>query len=394
MHYWLIVSILLAYLTTTATAAPSFNDVEISEAAAFYKYGEHVLFQAQIQPVENIKHVFLFIQSSGQSTRIEPVTLDENGGAILEYDARQFPLRPFARTQYWYRIILQDDSEITSQKFSFDYIDNRFDWKTLENGRFRVNWYSGDLEFGQEILDVSEISLQAAHQLLPIETSFPIQVFVYASAGDLQDALQLSDQSWVAGHASTDLGVILLSIPTGIQQRVELERQLPHEMVHLMQYELVKDRYQAMPIWLLEGMASLAELYPNPEYDRVLQKAIDNKSLLSMEALCAAFPREASGAFLSYAQSASFVRFIHQNYGTSGLKNLMLQYQDGLGCSEGAQAALGSSLQQLENRWHMEALKINVQMLALQNLAPYILILLLVTVPPAAAALFTRKKSR
>jgi ABC-type uncharacterized transport system permease subunit len=140
-------------------------------------------------------------------------------------------------------------------------------------------------------------------------------------------------------------------------------------------------------------MASLAELYPNPEYERVLQKAIDNKSLLPMEALCPAFPREASGAFLSYAQSASFVRFIHQNYGTSGLKNLMLHYQDGLGCSEGAQAALGSSLQQLENRWHMEALKINVQVLALQNLAPYILILLLVTVPPAAAALFTRKKA-
>jgi hypothetical protein len=393
MHYWLIVSILLAYLTTTATAAPSFNDVEISEAAAFYQYGEHVLFQAQIQPVEKVKHVFLFIQSSGQSTRIEPITLDENGGAILEYDARQFPLRPFARIQYWYRIILQDDSEITSQKYSFDYIDNRFDWKTLENDRFRVNWYTGDLEFGQEILDVSEISLQAAHQLLPIETSFPIQVFVYASAGDLQEALQLSDQSWVAGHASTDLGVILLSIPNGIQQRVELERQLPHEMVHLMQYELVKDRYQAIPIWLLEGMASLAELYPNPEYERVLQKGIDNKSLLSMEALCTAFPREASGAFLSYAQSASFVRFIHQNYGTSGLTNLMLQYQDGLGCSEGVQAALGSSLQQLENRWHMEALKINVQMLALQNLAPYIVILLLVTVPPAAAALFTRKKA-
>jgi hypothetical protein len=257
MHYWLIVSILLANLLTAATAAPSFNNVEISQAAAFYEYGEHVLFQAQIQPVENVKHVFLFIQSSGQSTRVEPVTLDENGGAILEYNARQFPLRPFARIHYWYRIILQDDSEITSTKYSFDYIDNRFEWKTLENDRFRVNWYTGDLEFGQEILDVSEISLQSANQLLPVETTFPIQVYVYASAGDLQDALQLSDQSWVAGHASTDLGVILLSIPNGIQQRVELERQLPHEMAHLMQYELVKDHYPSMP-YLAVGRNGIA----------------------------------------------------------------------------------------------------------------------------------------
>jgi hypothetical protein len=394
MQPWLIAFILLANLISPATAAQLATEIEISQAAAFYEYGEKVVFQAQLEPAENIKHVFLFIQSAGQSTRIEAVTVDENGGAIYEYDARQFPLRPFARTDFWYRIILTDDSEITSQKFSFDYIDNRFQWQRLENDRFIVNWYSGDIEFGQEILDVAEISLQTANKYLPVENTYPIHLYVYASAGDLQKGLQLINQAWIAGHASPDLGVILISIPNGIQQRIELERQLPHELVHLMQYQLVQESYQSMPVWLLEGMASLAELYPNPEYERVLQKAIDNNALLPVETLCSAFPREASGAFLSYAQSASFVRFLHQKYGTSGLKSLMLHYQDGLGCSEGAQAALGSSLQQLENRWQMEALGINVQALAWQNLTPYFLILLLAMLPPAAAAVFARRKHR
>jgi hypothetical protein len=392
MHLWLIVSIFLANLIIPATAAPPSIDIEISQVAAFYEYGEKVVFQAQIHPVENIKHVFLFIQSVGQSTRVEAVTLDENGGVIHEYDTSQFPLRPFARTEYWYRIILTDGTEITSQKYSFDYIDNRFDWQNLTNERFNVHWYSGGIEFGQEILDVSETGLQAATTYMPVDHPYPIQVYVYASAADLQKALQLSNQSWVAGHASTDLGVILVSIPSGLQQRIELERQLPHELVHLMQYQFVGDRYPSMPLWLLEGMASLAELYPNPEYERVLQKAIDNQSLLSIEALCTAFPREASGAFLSYAQSASFVRFLHQKFGTSGLKSLMLEYQDGLGCSEGAQAALGSSLQQLESRWQMEALRMDIHTLAWQNLAPYLIILVLVIISPAAAAVFMRRK--
>jgi hypothetical protein len=394
MHPWLIVFILLANLISPATAAQPLTEIEISQAVAFYEYGEKVIFQAQIEPVENVQHVFLFIQSAGQSTRIEAITLDQNGGAIYEYDARQFPLRPFARTDFWFRIILTDESEFTSQKFSFDYIDNRFEWQTLQDDRFIINWYAGDIEFGQEILDVAEISLQTANKYLPVESVFPINIYVYASAGDLQKGLQLINQAWIAGHASPDLGVILISIPNGIQQRIELERQLPHELVHLMQYQLVQESYHSMPVWLLEGMASLAELYPNPEYERVLQKAIDNQALLPIETLCSAFPREASGAFLSYAQSASFVRFLHQKYGTSGLKSLMLYYQDGLGCSEGAQAALGSSLQQLESRWQMEALGINLQFLAWQNLAPYFLILLLAMLPPAAAAVFARRKHR
>jgi hypothetical protein len=392
MHLWLIVSILLAYLTVPATAAPPRIEVEISQAAAFYEYGEKVVFQAQVQPVDEIRHIFLFIQSAGQSTRIESITPDEDGGIIHEYDARQFPLRPFARVDFWFRIILMDDTEITSQKYFFDYMDNRFDWQNLQNERFSVYWYSGDLEFGQEILDVSEIGLQSANNYIPVDHPSPIQVYVYASAGDLQQALQLSSQSWVAGHASTDLGVILVSIPNGIHQRIELERQLPHELVHLNQYQFVQAGYRSIPVWLLEGMASLAELYPNPEYERVLQKAVDTQSLLPLETLCSAFPREASGAFLSYAQSASFVRFLHQKYGTSGLKSLMLHYQDGLGCSEGAQAALGTPLQQLENRWQMEVLRINVHALAWQNLLPYFLLLLLATAPPAAAAIFARRK--
>jgi hypothetical protein len=390
MRLWLIVSILLANLTAPAPTAST--EIEVSQTAVFYEYGEKIIFQAQISPVDQIKHVFLFIQSVGQSTRIEPVTYDTTGGIIHEYDARQFPLRPFARTDYWYRIILEDDFEFTSTKYSFDYIDNRFDWQVLQNERFLARWYAGGLEFGQEIIDVAETSLQSAYRYLPVEPAFPIQIYVYASASDLQQALNLSSQSWIAGHASTDLGVILISIPDGIQRRVELERQLPHEFVHLIQYALVGDHYHTMPVWLLEGMASLAELYPNPEYERVLKKAVEEQSLMPFENLCTVFPREASGAFLAYAQSASFVRYLHQKHGTSGLKSLMLQYQDGLGCSEGVQAVYGLSLLQLESQWQMEALRINLHALAWNNLAPYLLILLLAMLPPAAAAIFIRKK--
>jgi hypothetical protein len=390
MHFWLIVSILLANLT--APAPTTSMEVEVSQAAVFYDYGEKIVFQAQVSPVDQIKHIFLFIQPVGQSTRIEPVTYDANGGIIHEYDARQFPLRPFARTEYWYRIILEDDNEFTSAKFSFDYIDNRFDWQVLQNERFMVRWYGRGLDFGQEIMDVAQTSLQSAYLLLPVEPSFPIQIYVYSSASDLQQAMNLSSRSWIAGHASTDLGVILISIPDGTQQRMELERQLPHELVHLIQYALVGDHYNTMPVWLLEGMASLAELYPNPEYERVLKKAVDEQSLMPFENLCAVFPREASGAFLAYAQSASFVRYLHQKHGTSGLKTLMLHYQDGLGCSEGVQAAFGLTLLQLESQWRMETLRINLHALAWSNLAPYVLILLLAMLPPAAAAFYLRRK--
>jgi hypothetical protein len=216
--------------------------------------------------------------------------------------------------------------------------------------------------------------VQQAQTLLKADPPAPVRLYAYTSASDLQTALQMTSQPWVSGHASPELGIILVSIPAGPEKTLELERQIPHEIMHLIQYQVMGSSYTQQPVWLVEGMASLAELYPNPEYSRVLDTTAKNQQLLPFSSLCTSFPREANGAFQAYAQSESFVRFIQRKYGLSGLRNLMAQYQNGMGCEEGVSAALGVSLNQLEYRWQQEALGVNVSGLVLSNLSPYLIL--------------------
>ena len=69
-----------------------------------------------------------------------------------------------------------------------------------------------------------------------------------------------------------------------------METLIPHELAHVMLYRNVGEGYASLPVWLSEGIASLAELYPNPDYDQALSIASQNGSLLSIEELCDTFP--------------------------------------------------------------------------------------------------------
>jgi Peptidase MA superfamily len=394
MRLWLIFWLLLGHLAIPDNRAVSQTTVEISNVSVIYAFGEQAIFQAKIHSKIPIQQTFLFLLPEGQSTRIVNITLDNQGQTNLPYDLKSNPLRPYARVAYWYRVTTADGSVFESQKYSFDYIDNRFKWQNLDDNNFQINWYSRDLSFGQDALNQAEAGLLSAEKYITVAPSSAIKIYIYNSASDLQSALQIGQQSWVAGETSPDLRVVLISIPTGPDQNLEMERQIPHEITHVLQYQVAGPAYQQLPTWLVEGTASIAELYPDPDYQVALNKASAAGTLLPIETLCASFPRDASNAYLAYAESASFVRMIHENYGSSGIQSLMKKYQDGMGCNEGATAALGSSLQQLQLVWKQEMLGVDSRAVAWQNMLPYLVILLLLLAVALVSILRLSHKSK
>jgi hypothetical protein len=310
--------------------------------------------------------------------------LSLEGDNLLQYNYQltNSPLRPFANVSYWYHLVLADGGTFDSPHYSFQYDDNRYPWQTLQDSNLRLHWYAGDDAFGQAAFDAARAGYQGIQSLFPVNDSQPVDIYVYASATDVQDALSLGGSSWVGGHASPDLGVALVSIPPGEAQSIEMERQIPHELAHILLYRLTGSAYAYLPTWLLEGLASQAELYPNGNYAQVLNLAVENDSLLDIANLCGPFPADASGATLAYAESDSFVRFLHDTYGTSGLQALIQAYSDGLACDPGAQHALGSPLTQLDLQWQQSVLGTNVNGLALANLLPYLALLGIVLLIP------------
>jgi hypothetical protein len=261
-------------------------------------------------------------------------------------------------------------------------VDDRFNWQTLESGPLKVHWYQGDASFGQAALNTAQAGLESTARLIPPNLEEPIEIFVYANADDLRGALISGNENWVAGHADPALGVVMVVVEPGAEQRITMEQRIPHELMHVMLYRNVGVGYKNIPAWLREGTATLAEIYPNADYDRVLAEAATGNQLIPLNDLCTSFPAEAGRAFLAYAESRSFTDFLYDAYGSTGLQNLVRFYADGVDCERGPERAFGVSLASLERQWHSSSLGQNAFLSALQNNAPYLVLLCLVLIIP------------
>jgi hypothetical protein len=389
MHPWLLLILILANNLLPARPAQA----DITDLGVTYVFGDNLSFKARVFTIDPIQDVFLFIQPEGLDSMTEKMSLSAQGDLAYLFDLHQKPLPPFSKISYWYRVVFADGSQEESGKKVFTYEDNHFTWQKLEQDGFQVSWVTGDLAFGQTALNTAKAGLESAHKYLPGDPPSPLRVFIYPNSEDLQAALQASQVTWIAGHANPKLGIIMVTISPGLEQRMEMERQIPHEIMHMVESQTAGDGYTRLPTWLTEGTASLAEIYPNPDFQRSLAKAAESGTLIPLNLLCNGFSHEASSAFLSYAESASFVRFLSERFGSTGLQTLIKKYQDGLSCSEGVQAAFGQSFEQLDERWKQEVLGINAQVVAWKNLSPYLLLSLLLLLPPIGLGVWHRRKS-
>jgi hypothetical protein len=393
MQPWKLLFLFLAQLFLPLVS-PTAGSVELSNVQVSYQYGQQITFQADLKSTQTIKEAYLVLLPQGQAVQLQPILLTSPDQLSVIYDLQQNPLAPFSTLQYWFRFIFPDNSEYNSPAQSLKYVDNRFTWQSASNGVFEANWVQGDQTFGQAVLNVAAEGLQSALAILPVAPPQPLQIYVYSSAADLQSALQMTTQPWVAGHASPEIGVILISIKPGPEALLELQRQLPHEILHILQYRQLGEKYWKIPTWLIEGMASAAEQQPDPDYQRAIERAVQQNNLIPLSTLCGPFPVEASSAYLAYAQSNSLVRYLIKTYGASSLGNLLAQYQDGRGCEEGVQAVYKLSLTQLDNQWREQALGYNPTQSFFKSLSPYLLIAGVLFLPALIAGVVVNRKNK
>lgn len=358
-------------------------------------FGQSITFTANIKSTLPIQQAsLLFREVNEEITRVETLQIGENGLVSFTYDATQNAFAPFSWVVFWFQATLSDGATYTSDPIQFQYYDDRFPWRQTKQVNVTINWYAGDDAFGAAALDAAGAGILAMRDFIPISFDEPIDIYIYSNVTDLQNTLLLGGNEWVGAHAHPDLGVVLVAIPPSSTQFVEMETKIPHELAHVMLYRALGENYQRQPAWLIEGIASMVELYPNPDYARAMQIASDNDTLIPFIDLCASFPVDAGSAYLAYAQSQSFVTYIRDSFGTSGLSRLMSAYSEGFNCELGATQALGVPLSQLDIRWRETVLGQNVAGVAARNLLPFLLLMALVLVVPLWSAIDLLRQRR
>jgi len=163
---------------------------------------------------------------------------------------------------YWFEVALTNGQVLKSERSSLYYEDNRFNWSERASENFRVYWYEGDDAFARACWIVAALGLENIQKYLPLNLSEPVEIYAYTDAQEMRAALQTLSKSWVGAHTDPYLGVMVVSLPRGPEQRLEMERQIPHELMHLLLYQWLKNGYGNLPAWLNEGLASVADFTP------------------------------------------------------------------------------------------------------------------------------------
>jgi len=360
------------------------------DSHATYQFGEQITFSAQLKSPLQIQQANIVINVEAQGvTQVQPVEFTD-GQAEYRFDTRQNLVRPFSFVRWYYELTLSDGSRLQSDSFSMRYDDNRFSWQRLESGLLRVLWTQGDSTFGQNAMNAAQSGLQVIENIMPIDLAQPVDIYIYAAQNDLA---ALGVGAWAAGHANPALGVVMVVIEPGASQSLTMEQRIPHELMHVMLYRQIGAGYGQLPAWLNEGVATLAEINPNADYDRALSAAGDRNAFIPIADLCASFPADFAQAFLAYAEARSFTTYLRDTYGAPALLELAKAYAGGVDCDNGVQRVLGTPLSQLDANWRESALGQNTLGVAVRKLFPYLVLLgLLIIVPLIAGMSAARQK--
>ncbi len=348
---WLILMSLVLAIAIPGAAVLAQDPPSVTNNEVIYSFASALEISANINVIPAPAKIYIILKPDGQVSRQIKLTAQSDGRVVLTHDLSQDPLRPFSRVYYWYQFEMPDGSMSTSPSFWFDYVDNRYQWKLLTSKLFEVYWTGEDAAFGQKVMDIASSGLEKSTTILPVAPKLPIRIYVYPDINALQDTLSLSHQKWVSGHASPELGVVLISDGADQSNFIDLERQIPHELMHILQYQLTGDAYQQAPAWLLEGLAVTAQSYPNPDDDRILTTAVKNDSLIPLGSMCRSLPIDANGAAVGYAQSSKIVEYLKDRFGSQVFVKMLQSSIAGVSCEQNLVNNTDLSSEQLLTAW-------------------------------------------
>jgi len=84
---------------------------------------------------------------------------------------------------------------------------------------------------------------------------------------------------------------------------------------------------------------------------------------------------------LAYAESTSFTWYLLGAYGTPGIEELISAYADGLGCDQGVEAALESTLAELERDWRRINFNESPLRSSIEGVLPWMIIFVTILLP-------------
>ncbi len=349
----LIICLLLSILSPVLVQAQS--GLAILDSSAQAEFPSSLSFNLSAQSDVNITEIRLryTVDRAGFAQVTSEVYIEFAPATTVDVDwtwdmRKTGGLPPGAGVDYWWAV--EDASggrtETAPSRIQFD--DNRYSWRSLTEGEVTIYWYEGNDSFAREIMLSAQQALARLAGDTGAELEKPVKLYIYANAQNLRGAM-IYPQEWTGGVAFTRYGTIAIGIAS---DNIHWgKRAIAHELTHLVIHQMTLNPYNDLPTWLDEGLAMHTEEVLGLEYTAHLNKAIAEKSLISVRSLSSPFSAYAEQSYLSYAQSYSLVDFLISKYGQAQMLELLLTFRQGSSYDDALEKVYGFDMDGLDTLW-------------------------------------------
>ncbi|MEM9776721.1 MAG: peptidase MA family metallohydrolase, partial [Chloroflexota bacterium] len=253
--------------------------------------------------------------------------------------------------EIWWEWQIEDEAGnvFTTERQTQLVEDERFDWTTLESNGLLVNWVEGDQAFGESILEIADESLSLIASDMGVPRPENINVWVYPSSDDVQEALVYSPE-WAGGIAFPNYGITILGIAP--DQEEWKSQVVPHELVHLVVGELMFNCYGVwLPTWLNEGLARYGERNIESRDLSQFQSVLEAGELPPLKTLAVSFSAFGADASVSYTQSYIIVKYLIDTYGSDKMAELLNTVKSGNRIDAALEMVYGFDTAELDAEW-------------------------------------------
>ena len=259
-------------------------------------------------------------------------------------------LVPGAEIEYRWRVTTSDGSILETQPSRILYQDSSLPWKRAGQGVVEIMWYEGDADFGQAALKAATDALIRIRDNFEVELRRPTRIVLYADGDLMRGALGGGTSPWVAGQAMAPFNTIVLHAPVVSR---ELDVLIAHELTHIVIDQITRNPFSSPPAWIHEGLATYIESAGAPrfDYDGIVDRAVQDGTIISLRGLTSTFPASNSRAVLAYAETNSLMRFVIDKFGKDSVRRLLDAYRDGVTDDEAVRLTFNVSLSDLETLW-------------------------------------------
>lgn len=201
-----------------------------------------------------------------------------------------------------------------------------------------------------ELSKHANASVPRLAEVLGVPSSGGIVVYV---AGDDAEFARLQPgrtPEWADGTAWPERGAVFVKSPrVRADGAASLLRVLDHELTHVLLGRAFAPHEP--PRWLQEGLARNFAGEQGPDDARRITEGLSRGGIYTLENLHVAFPRDAEGAALAYAESADFIAFLRAEHGDRALRKLIRELAKGETIDAAVYHATGEPLAALDARW-------------------------------------------